>query len=209
MDKYKSLLLKQRDIMIALTARLNERDEQILILQEELEAYDTHQRKLEDDLDNRVSNIIAFRKQLAQCLAGDGGGQAPPIVTKLRQLLENSEDLTTGAPPTRNGPSLAAQQEKLAAVGTAPGPVNGAPPPAAGAPRSRPALEVTDMAEGREPPGSARGAAGSQAEVAREREAAAKEIESLSREVQDMRDVLHKSEKERFALKTIMENKMK
>jgi hypothetical protein len=32
-DKYKSLLLKQRDIMIALTARLNERDEQILTLQ--------------------------------------------------------------------------------------------------------------------------------------------------------------------------------
>lgn len=32
-DKYKQLLLKQRDIMIALTARLNERDEQIMTLQ--------------------------------------------------------------------------------------------------------------------------------------------------------------------------------
>ena len=32
-DRYKQLLLKQRDIMIALTARLNERDEQILTLQ--------------------------------------------------------------------------------------------------------------------------------------------------------------------------------
>ncbi len=31
-DRYKQLLLKQRDIMIALTARLNERDEQILTL---------------------------------------------------------------------------------------------------------------------------------------------------------------------------------
>ena len=30
--------------MIALTARLNERDEQILTLQEELEAYDVHQK---------------------------------------------------------------------------------------------------------------------------------------------------------------------
>ena len=28
-DRYKQLLLKQRDIMIALTARLNERDEQV------------------------------------------------------------------------------------------------------------------------------------------------------------------------------------
>lgn len=32
-DRYKTLLLKQRDIMIALTARLNERDEQIVTLQ--------------------------------------------------------------------------------------------------------------------------------------------------------------------------------
>ena len=43
-DRYKQLLLKQRDIMIALTGRLNERDEQILTLQEELEAYDGHQK---------------------------------------------------------------------------------------------------------------------------------------------------------------------
>jgi kinesin family protein 3/17 len=43
-DRYKQVLLKQRDIMIALTARLNERDEQIIALQEELEAYDSHQR---------------------------------------------------------------------------------------------------------------------------------------------------------------------
>ena len=32
-DRYKQLLLKQRDIMIALTARLNERDDQISMLQ--------------------------------------------------------------------------------------------------------------------------------------------------------------------------------
>lgn len=43
-ERYKALLLKQRDIMIALTQRLNERDEQILALQAELEAYDTHQK---------------------------------------------------------------------------------------------------------------------------------------------------------------------
>ncbi len=43
-DRYKALLVKQRDIMIALTARLNERDDSILGLQEELEAYDAHQK---------------------------------------------------------------------------------------------------------------------------------------------------------------------
>lgn len=36
-DRYKQLLLKQRDIMIALTSRLNERDETIISLQDELE----------------------------------------------------------------------------------------------------------------------------------------------------------------------------
>jgi hypothetical protein len=32
-DRYKQLLLKQRDIMILLTQRLNERDDQIVALQ--------------------------------------------------------------------------------------------------------------------------------------------------------------------------------
>ena len=34
MHRYKALLQKQRDIMIALTARLNERDEALLAMQE-------------------------------------------------------------------------------------------------------------------------------------------------------------------------------
>ncbi|KAK9846008.1 hypothetical protein WJX81_008288 [Elliptochloris bilobata] len=61
-DRYKALLVKQRDIMIALTARLNERDDSILGLQEELEAYDAHQKRLEDTLDMRTSELIALRK---------------------------------------------------------------------------------------------------------------------------------------------------
>ena len=44
-DRYKQLLLKQRDIMIALTARLNERDDTIIQLQEELDAYDRSYRE--------------------------------------------------------------------------------------------------------------------------------------------------------------------
>eukprot|EP00803_Ostreobium_quekettii_P003237 evm.model.scf_359.6 EVM.evm.TU.scf_359.6 scf_359:28323-37645(+) len=61
-DHYKSLLLKQRDIMIALTARLNERDEQLLALQEELDAVEKHQRQLEDVLDHKTSELIHLRK---------------------------------------------------------------------------------------------------------------------------------------------------
>ena len=37
-DRYKQLMLKQRDIMIALTGRLNERDETIIGLQYEVPA---------------------------------------------------------------------------------------------------------------------------------------------------------------------------
>lgn len=39
-ERYKHLLLKQRDIMIGLTSRLNERDETIINLQCELDRYE-------------------------------------------------------------------------------------------------------------------------------------------------------------------------
>ena len=52
-ERYKQLLLKQRDIMIALTQRLNERDEQIVELQEELDAYD-------QKLDEKTAQLIEF-----------------------------------------------------------------------------------------------------------------------------------------------------
>ena len=47
-DRYKQLLLRQRDIMIALTVRLNERDETILLLQDELESYDKIHKQAEE-----------------------------------------------------------------------------------------------------------------------------------------------------------------
>jgi hypothetical protein len=61
-DTYKELLLKQRDIMLALTKRLNDRDDVIVTLQEELDAYDAQQRKLEDALDQKTAEVIALRK---------------------------------------------------------------------------------------------------------------------------------------------------
>lgn len=56
-DRYKQLLLKQRDIMIALTGRLNERDETIIQLQEELDAYDRLNRDTEQVLEVKNMRI--------------------------------------------------------------------------------------------------------------------------------------------------------
>ncbi|KAL4507004.1 hypothetical protein ABPG72_001425 [Tetrahymena utriculariae] len=53
-DRYRQLLLKQRDIMIALTTRLNERDETIIQLQEELDAYDRIHRETEESLEYQI-----------------------------------------------------------------------------------------------------------------------------------------------------------
>jgi hypothetical protein len=61
-DRYKQLLLKQRDIMIQLTARLNERDQSILVLQEELDTYDKQQRMMEDALDQKTATLIRLQK---------------------------------------------------------------------------------------------------------------------------------------------------
>jgi hypothetical protein len=61
-DRYKQLLLKQRDIMILLTQRLNERDDQIVALQDELDAYDRHQRDLEEKLDEKTAALIHLQR---------------------------------------------------------------------------------------------------------------------------------------------------
>ena len=65
-DKYKQLLLKQRDIMIALTGRLNERDETIVQLQEELDAFDRLHQETEDKLEESQNKINLFIKYLKQ-----------------------------------------------------------------------------------------------------------------------------------------------
>ena len=63
-DRYKQLLLKQRDIMIALTTRLNERDETIIQLQEELDAYDRIHRETEEMLDQKSVRVQVLEKSL-------------------------------------------------------------------------------------------------------------------------------------------------
>eukprot|EP00741_Cyanophora_paradoxa_P007814 tig00001214_g7560.t1 len=78
-DRYKQLLLKQRDIMIALTARLNERDESILALQEELEAYDRHQRMIEEALDQKTAAFLQLQRLTAESGA-DGAAAAAALL---------------------------------------------------------------------------------------------------------------------------------
>ena len=63
-DRYKQLLLKQRDIMIALTTRLNERDETIIKLQEELDAYDKSQSENERELEIKTMRIKVLENVL-------------------------------------------------------------------------------------------------------------------------------------------------
>lgn len=75
-DRYKQLLLKQRDIMIALTARLNERDETIISLQEELDVYDSHQQMLEQALQRKTGALI----QVQQLVSPRKAQQAEQIV---------------------------------------------------------------------------------------------------------------------------------
>ena len=56
--RYKQLLMKQRDIMIQLTSRLNDRDQSILALQEELDHYDNQQKMMENVLDQKTVKLI-------------------------------------------------------------------------------------------------------------------------------------------------------
>ena len=63
-------MLKQRDIMIALTQRLVERDEQIMALQDELDAYDRRHKELEEKLDEKTALLIkcVFKSESAHTL---------------------------------------------------------------------------------------------------------------------------------------------
>lgn len=107
-DRYKQLLLKQRDIMIALTSRLNERDEQILYLQEELQAYDQHQRQLEDALDHRTAELISIRKSNAEInrLRKEGTSQVDKAVCT--DNVETAQPESAAAKQDSNGGAAAA-----------------------------------------------------------------------------------------------------
>lgn len=67
-EHYKKFLLQLRDIMIALTTRLNERNETIDQLQEEIDAYDKINKDLEDNINlknhrmNKLEELLRINK---------------------------------------------------------------------------------------------------------------------------------------------------
>ena len=63
-ERLKGLLIKQRDVMVALTNRLAERDEQVLQLQSAVEAAETRAKEAEDGLDKKMAELIAVRKSV-------------------------------------------------------------------------------------------------------------------------------------------------
>jgi kinesin family protein 3/17 len=104
-DRYKQLLLKQRDIMIALTARLNERDETIIQLQEELDAYDRIHKETEEKLDRkaeRIKNLEAYIGQnsleVPQCEDQDINENENNEMLKARYAPYTEENKESNAP---------------------------------------------------------------------------------------------------------------
>lgn len=63
LEKYKGLLLRQRDIMIAMTSRLNNRDETIINLQSEIEVLNQRNLELENEL---IKNSEEYQSSMHQ-----------------------------------------------------------------------------------------------------------------------------------------------
>jgi hypothetical protein len=99
-DRYKQLLLKQRDIMLNLTQRLNERDETILKLQEELDAYDSH--------------VIALEERLERGDLGGGFG-SPATRQEAERLITDAKVFVRGELKYQSGVSdrLLSADEKM------------------------------------------------------------------------------------------------
>ena len=61
-ERYKGVLLKQRDIMLGLTARLRERDERIDALQDQVRACEEQKALLEDALDAKTAELFGIKR---------------------------------------------------------------------------------------------------------------------------------------------------
>lgn len=65
-DRYKHILHEYRDIMAALTSRLNERDEQIIQLEEELQALDRIHRETEQLIELKQSRNLQLESFIVE-----------------------------------------------------------------------------------------------------------------------------------------------
>eukprot|EP00890_Picochlorum_soloecismus_P003968 jgi/Picsp_1/4572/NSC_01942-R1_protein len=99
-ERLKGLLLKQRDVMVALTKRLGERDKEVLELQSKLEATEKKLKDAEDALDNRTAQLISIRKRLASItLSRDSKSEsgALEVSYQLDTSQEGESNPVTGA----------------------------------------------------------------------------------------------------------------
>ena len=103
--RYKAVLLKQRDIMIALTARLNERDETIIRMQEELKAYDGEYRRVEDALDAKTAELIALRRAAMRHSAESPGARDDELVAALGDWAGEKENANKNSLKSLDGRS--------------------------------------------------------------------------------------------------------
>lgn len=62
MERYKAVLLKQRDIMLGLTSRLRERDDKIQDLQNQILASEEQKLALEDALDVKTAELLGLKR---------------------------------------------------------------------------------------------------------------------------------------------------
>lgn len=78
-ERVKALLMKQRDVMLALTQRLSERDKEVLSLRTKLEAAEARAKEAEDVVDTKTAELIAVRKSVAVVGRGEGsmGSEVP------------------------------------------------------------------------------------------------------------------------------------
>jgi len=113
-DRYKQLLLKQRDIMIALTQRLVERDEQIMALQDELDAYDRHQKELEEKLDEKTAMLYKFQR-ISLEMNASSPYKSEELTTALNQPIQGrGGNSTNGATEVdADGSAILASRESL------------------------------------------------------------------------------------------------
>jgi len=93
-ERFKNLLLKQRDVMVALTQRLAERDKEVLALQAQVETADVRAKEAEDVLDKKMAELIAVRKSVFV-----SGKSADPFASS---EVSFKEDIAAGAGDEKN-----------------------------------------------------------------------------------------------------------
>uniref|UniRef100_A0A7S1QWY4 Kinesin-like protein n=1 Tax=Neobodo designis TaxID=312471 RepID=A0A7S1QWY4_NEODS len=126
-DRYKQLLLKQRDIMLNLTQRLNERDETILRLQEELDAYDSHVIELEERLEGSHAGSPTTARALSRA-------DAERVVADSKVFLRGGEPRYQAAGDANKLLTAEEKMVELLATHGSPAVVSQKPLPTGGAP---------------------------------------------------------------------------